>query len=790
MSSSVRPAGLQEREVEKRQDDIGAPALGLMDAATLRIFVNSVRDYAILMLDPSGHIMTWSPGAEALTGYAPHEIIGAHVSRFYPPEAIAGGLPERELSIATRTGRFEDEGWRVRKDGSQFWADVVVTALVDGKRGLIGFAKITRDLSERRRADEILRHSEERFRSLIEGVKDYAIFMLDTKGFVTTWNAGARQIKGYEANEIIGSHFSRFYPPEALKRGLPDYELRTAMVDGRFEDEGWRLRKDGSRIWANVVITAVRDASGTLTGFSKITRDLTQRKAQEERLRLSEERFRLLVDGVTEYALIMLDENGIVTSWNAGAQRIKGYKSEEILGKHYSRFYTPEDVMANKPWQQLARARTEGRVSDEGWRVRQDRSLYWAGTTITALHDADGRLHGFAKMTQDLTERRRSEALLDSTQRMHEFIAMLAHELRNPVAPIRNAVALMGRKGMQDPTLEAMRQTIDRQSSHLARLLDELLDVNRVARGEFAIHKECLDVQDVLTRSIESSQPIIDARAHRLHIERPDGPLYVSGDPTRLTQAFVNILNNAAKYTPDGGDITLRVIAHETEIEVRIRDTGDGIAPEQLERVFDLYVQIDPNKGGSLGGLGVGLALVRRVIELHAGNVCARSAGLGKGSEFVVRLPLAKQGLRVLDTPVAPEQGARRSLQVLVVDDNRDAADTLTALVQSMGHSSQTVYDGESALKLTESLKPDLIFMDIGLPHVSGYHIAQEMRRRALTPRPLLVAVTGWGQEADRRQAIQAGFDLHFAKPVSEGAIRSALAQAAAKSAEATPVKS
>ncbi|HWW19546.1 MAG TPA: PAS domain S-box protein [Steroidobacteraceae bacterium] len=769
--------------MEQLRDDAARPkpALGLMDTATLRIFVNSVRDYAILMLDPTGHIMSWSPGAEAITGYAPHEIIGAHVLRFYPPEAIAAGLPERELSIASQTGRFEDEGWRVRKDGSKFWADVVVTALRDEQRELIGFAKVTRDLTERRRTEEALRHNEERFRSLIEGVKDYAIFMLDTKGFVSTWNAGAKQINGYEASEIIGSHFSRFYPPEALKRGLPEHELRTATVDGRFEDEGWRLRKDGSRFWANVIITAMRDASGTLTGFSKITRDLTLRKAQEERLRMSEERFRLLVDGVTEYALIMLDENGIVTSWNAGAQRIKGYRSDEILGKHYSHFYTPEDVAANKPWQQLARARVEGRVTDEGWRVRQDRSLYWAGTTITALHDADGRLHGFAKMTQDLTERRRSETLVDSTQRMHEFIAMLAHELRNPVAPIRNAVALMGRKGIHDPTLEAMRQTIDRQSSHLARLLDELLDVNRVARGEFSIQKEMLDLQDVLTRSIESSQPVIDAHGHRLHVERADAPLYVSGDPTRLTQAFVNILNNAAKYTPDGGDITLRVSADETEVEIRISDTGDGIAPEYLERVFELYVQIDPNKNGTLGGLGVGLALVRRVIELHAGHVYARSAGLGKGSEFVVRLPRSTQGLRAVELAAGPEPGARGSLQVLVVDDNRDAADTLTALVQSMEHSCQTVYDGESALRLAGTLKPDVIFMDIGLPHVSGYQIAQELRRRALTPRPLLVAVTGWGQEADRRLAIQSGFDLHFAKPVSERTIRAVLSEACGK---------
>jgi|HubBroStandDraft_6_1064221.scaffolds.fasta_scaffold62135_2 PAS domain S-box-containing protein len=767
--------------MEQRREDPSArePMLELMDTATLRIFVNSIRDYAILMLDVAGHIMSWSPGAEAITGYAPHEIIGAHFSCFYPTQSAASGQPALELTTAEQTGRFEDEGWRIRKDGSQFWANVIVTALRDGKRGLIGFAMITRDLSERRRTEETLRQSEERFRSLIEGVKDYAIFMLDTKGLVSTWNAGAKQIKGYEANEIIGSHFSRFYPPEALKRGLPEYELRTAIVDGRFEDEGWRLRKDGSRFWANVIITAVRDAGGALVGFSKITRDLTQRKAQEERLRMSEERFRLLVDGVTEYALIMLDENGIISSWNAGAQRIKGYRADEIIGKHYSRFYTAEDVAANKPWQQLTRARNEGRIIDEGWRVRQDRSLYWAGTTITALYDAEGRLHGFAKMTQDLTERRQRETLADNTQRMHDFIAMLAHELRNPVAPIRNAVALMGRKGISDPTLEAMRQTIDRQSAHLARLLDELLDVNRVARGEFSIQKEPQDVLEVLHRSIESSQPLIDARGHRLTVELPDGPLHVIGDATRLVQAFVNVLNNAAKYTADGGEISLRANALETELEVRIRDSGKGIAPENLERVFDLYVQIDPNQNGTLGGLGVGLALVRRVVELHAGSVYARSGGPGQGSEFVIRLPLLTRGLRAVETAASSEPGTRNALKVLVVDDNRDAADTLLALVQSMDHNAQAVYDGESALRLADVFRPDVVFMDIGLPHVSGYQIARELRKRDLKPQPLLVAVTGWGQEADRRQALGAGFDLHFAKPVSEATIRSVLQQAA-----------
>src|SRR5580658_4607639 len=432
-----------------------------------------------------------------------------------------------------------------------------------------------------------LRHSEERSRLLVAGVKDYAIFMLDTNGLVMTWNAGAEYIKGYSADEIIGSHFSRFYPPEAINRGLPETELHGAMMQGRFEDEGWRVRKDGSRFWANVIITAVRNPAGHLIGFSKITRNLSERRQHEEELRQSEERFRLLVDGVTEYALMMLDAGGFMTSWNAGAERIKGYKTQEILGKHVSYFYPSEAILANEPWKHLEEARRLGRVANEGWRVRKDGSLFWAGSVITALHDREGHLYGFAKVTQDLTQRRHAEALADTTQRMHEFIAMLAHELRNPLAPIRNAVTLMGRKGLNDPTLESMRQTIDRQSTQLTRLLDELLDVNRIARGEFAIQRELADFQDVLTRATEMSRPLIDARGHRLHLNIPKGAIPVVGDSLRLIQMVVNVLNNAAKYTPEGGDIWLTVTVRSADVEIRVRDNGRGIQRDMLERVFD-----------------------------------------------------------------------------------------------------------------------------------------------------------------------------------------------------------
>ncbi|HEY3785273.1 MAG TPA: PAS domain S-box protein [Steroidobacteraceae bacterium] len=740
-----------------------------------KLLVNSIRDHALFMLDPHGYILSWNPGAELIKGYSAADIIGSHFSSFYPPEALAQGLPAHELEVAAATGRFEDEGWRLRKDGSRFWANVTITRMLGASGELIGFSKVTRDLSERHSQDLALRESEERFRLLVSGVKDYAIFMLDPQGIVATWNTGAENIKRYSAQEIIGSHFSRFYPPEAIARRLPETELQGAMMQGRYEDEGWRLRKDGSRFWANVIITAVRNSSGRLIGFSKITRDLTERRQHEEDLRQSEEQFRLLVEGVNDYAIMMLNEEGVVTSWNSGAQRIKGYIPQEIIGQHISHFYSSEAILANKPWEELSIARREGRVDVEGWRVRKDGTLFWAGTVITGLRDAEGHPRGFAQVTQDLTGRRHAETLADTAQRMHEFIAMLAHELRNPLAPIRNAVALMGRKGMPDATLEAMRQTIDRQSIQLTRLLDELLDVNRIARGQFSVERNPVDMREVLARAVETSRPLIDSRGHGIQIKLPDQPVAVLGDAVRLTQAIVNLLNNAAKYTPDGGNIVVTLSVRGTEVEVRVRDSGKGIAPDMLEKIFDLFVQVDPTAGDALGGLGVGLALVRRVVELHGGNIQARSEGKGRGAEFVTRLPLSIHRLQIVSDPESAPQVTIRQMRIMVVDDNKDAADTLNLLLQSMGQVVCAVYDGASALSVAQTFQPDAVLLDIGMPLMSGYEVARAFHAQDPATRPVLVAITGWGQEADKERAQAAGFRHHFVKPVSEELLRAVL---------------
>jgi PAS domain S-box-containing protein len=758
-------------EPDKYRKDVPSP-----DARQYQLLLENIRDYAILMLDADGYILTWNQGAELIQGYQAAEIIGSHFSRFYPAEALERNLPRHELTTAAATGRFEDEGWRLRKDGSAFWANVIITRMLGARGELVGFSKIVRDLTQRRAQEVDLRNSEERFRLLVGGVRDYAIFMLDPSGKVQTWNAGAEHIKGYRAEEIIGRHFSKFYPQEAIDRNLPDTELRGATMQGRFEDEGWRVRKDGSRFWANVIITAVRNASGHLVGFSKITRDLTERRSHEDELRLSEERFRLLVDGVTEYAIMMLDKDGFVTSWNAGAERIKGYKSEEILGKHVSHFYPSEDVLQSKPWAHLRDARASGRYTEEGWRLRKDGTLFWATAVITALRDRADRPYGFAHVVQDLTQRRHSEALADTAQRMHEFIAMLAHELRNPLAPIRNAVALMGRKGLNDPTLESMRQTIDRQSVLMTRLLDELLDVNRIARGQFVIEHELVDVRDVIAHAVETSRPLIDARGHQLNVAMPDHALLVRGDAVRLTQAILNLLNNSAKYTPKNGLIRLSAVVRHAEIEVRVADNGRGIDPAMLEKVFDLFVQLQPTNNAAIGGLGVGLALVRRVIELHGGSIQARSPGAGQGAEFIVRLPLSVEQPKIVAGGAPDAVSLLPRLRILIVDDNKDAADTLSQLLAAMDQDVCTVYDGPAAVAAARTFQPELVLLDIGMPEVSGYEVVRALRSEESLTKPVMVAVTGWGQGSDRQKALDAGFDYHFVKPLSDKLLRTLLA--------------
>ena len=625
---------------------------------------------------------------------------------------------------------------------------------------------------------EQTRLNEERFRLLVESVRDYAIFILDPEGHVASWNAGAERLKQYRADEIIGKHFSVFYPAEALARDWPNFELEAARRDGRFEDEGWRVRKDGSQFWANVVITAIRDASGELIGFSKITRDLTERRRQDEEVRHSEERLRLMIEAVQDYAIFMLNPDGRVASWNAGAARISGYEADEIIGQHFSRFYPPERIAAGWPDHELEQARLTGRFEDEGWRLRKDGSRFWANVVITAVHDEAGELRGFAKVTRDLTERRRIETLEKEGKQISEFLAMLGHELRNPLAPIRNAVAVMGAKGTADPTTSWAREVIERQVAHLSRLVDDLLDVGRITSGKITLQREPLDLAAVVSRALESARPMHDQRHQVVDVDLGPGPLPIEGDSTRLAQVVINLLTNAAKYTPEGGHVWVRLRREGGQAVLSVRDDGVGMSAELVPRVFDVFVQGDRSLERAEGGLGIGLTLVERLLALHGGTIKAHSAGPGEGSEFVVRLPVVELAAAEATSPSSAKAARVRSrrLRVLVVDDNRDSMESLAMLLGFWGHDVLTAGDGTEAVEIARQQHPDVVLLDIGLPGIDGYEVARRMLAPAETRRPALVAMTGYGQAEDRQRAREAGFALHLVKPVEPDALRQALA--------------
>ena len=616
-----------------------------------------------------------------------------------------------------------------------------------------------------------------RFQMLVESVGDYGIFMLDPQGLVASWNSGAQNLKGWLPEEILGKHFSTFYPPEVVAAGWPQEELRRALRDGRFEDEGWRLRKDGTRFWANVVITALRDASGELIGFAKITRDLTERRAHEVALRESEERFRLLVERVRDYAIFMLDPDGIVRSWNEGAQALKGYAAHEIIGRHFSAFYTPQDQQAGKPAAELVAARADGRVEDEGWRVRKDGTLFWANVVVTAVYSDAGGLLGFAKVTRDMSDRRRLEELERSSRSMNEFLAMLAHELRNPLAPIRNAVTIMQLEPMASPVLRNCRDVIDRQLSHVTRLVDDLLDVGRLSTGKIKLRKELVRFGEVVARSAETVRPLIEARRHDLQIELPGPPVYVDGDPTRLSQVLQNLLVNAAKFTPDRGRIVLRVEQADGFVIVTVTDTGIGIEPAQLHNIFGLFMQADAGAMPNESGLGIGLTLARSLVELHGGTLDATSAGRGQGSTFTVRLPAAPS----VTVDAAVVEGGVESpggMRVLVVDDNRDSADSATDILRLLGYRVECCYDGASAAALARSFRPEVVMLDLAMRGMDGYDTLRTLREEPGVGPLFVIAMTGYGNEEDRRRTQSAGFDAHLTKPVALDALVTLLGEA------------
>ena len=442
-------------------------------------------------------------------------------------------------------------------------------------------------------------------------------------------------------------------------------------------------------------------------------------------------------------------------------------------------FFTAADIAAGKPQQELALARLTGRVEAQGWRVRKDGSVFWANVVITPVYDAHQVLRGFAKVTRDLSEQRRLLELEHSSRRLNEFLALLGHELRNPLAPIRNAVSVMKAHPEMPPALARMRDIIDRQLGHMTRLVDDLLDVARVASGKLNLQREPLDYRDVVQASVESIRPLTTARGQRLSVEVPQRRIEINGDRVRLAQALQNLLGNAVKFTPDGGAIELRVGLQAAACVTTVRDTGVGIAPGALERIFELFVQEAasvPDRGEP--GLGIGLSLARTLVEQHGGMLSARSEGPGKGSTFTILLPL-RLGAADEAAPSLPAAPGIESLRVLVVDDNRDSADTMVHILQLLGHEARAAYGARQALADVATFRPKLVLLDLNMPDGNGFTVME--RLRDADPPPYVAAMTGYGQRSDRQSTLDAGFHAHLTKPVGPDDLQRVLSLAASR---------
>jgi PAS domain S-box-containing protein len=513
--------------------------------------------------------------------------------------------------------------------------------------------------------------------------------------------------------------------------------------------------------------------------------DTSERRQAEEARREIESRYTSLVKNIKDHSIFMMDLEGNVTTWNSEAERIIGYAESEILGRNFSVIFTPEDLQHGLPGQELRLASEDGRAEDERWHVRKDGSRFWALGIVTPMHDAAGHLTGFSKILRDMTERKCAElqleaqavALRQADRSKNEFLATVAHELRNPLAPIRNALQIMRLAGGDGKAGEQSRAVIERQVQQMVRLVDDLLDLSRISGGKMELRRKRVELSAVMSAALEASRPLVEAGGHELTVASPPEPVHLDADPTRLAQVFLNLLNNAAKYTPQGGHIWLNVERAKGEAVVRVRDSGVGIAAEMLPRIFELFTQVDGSLERSHGGLGIGLSLVRRLVEMHGGTVEARSEGLGRGSEFLVRLPILDQPPQ--EQPVSSGDSekiaAAPKRRILVVDDNRDSATSLGMMLSLMGNETRTAHDGVEAVEQAAAFRPDVILLDLGLPKLNGYDACRRIREQPLGKGMVIVALTGWGQEEDKRRSSEAGFNQHMVKPVDPAALETLL---------------
>jgi PAS domain S-box-containing protein len=945
-------------------------------AEQYRLLVEGTKDYAIFMLDTQGRIATWNAGAERLKGYSAEEIIGKHFSTFYPPEAVERGWPEEELRRAVADGRIEDEGWRVKKDGSRFWANVVITALRDETGTLRGFGKVTRDMTERRQAEENAqrlareeaarqaaeagaeeaRRERERLRATLASIGD-AVIATDADGRVTFLNPVAEGLTGWAQPEAAGLPLERVFPiiNEESRRPVENpvaKALRQKSVVALANHTALVTRM-GAEVPIEDSAAPIRAEDGSVAGVVMVFRDVTEaRRAAEARRLLA-----AIVES-SDDAIVGESLEGIILSWNRAAERLYGYTADEVVGKPLTVLVPPEKLGELAAITERLR-RGEGVDHFETVWVCKDGGRVDVSLTISPIKDAEGKVVGASKVARDITAVKRREAelrflagasdalaelldvpstlqtvaglavphfadwcavdlatpagglervavahpdplkvelarqlhsrhppdpgaaggvwtvlrggaaelvpditdemlvgwakdadhiralrelgprsylavplaargktlgvvtfvmaesgrrfapddlrlaedlarraavavenarlyadLREADRRKDEFLALLGHELRNPLAPISYALEILDRKGDDPATVGRARAMIGRQANQLTRLVGELLDASRIARGKVQLALEPLDLAALVRAAVEDHRPEAEAAGLAVEVAAPPEPVWVRGDRVRLTQVVTNLWSNGVKFTPRGGRLAIRLGAEEVpsakpegfgEAVLAVSDTGVGIDPANLPTLFQAFRQVDADPARTKGGLGLGLAVVRGLVELHGGRVEATSAGPGQGATFTVRLPLgAAEPGSASPSAVPPPFGGR----VVIVEDSADAAESLREVLELMGFEVAVARTGPEGVELCRRLRPDGVVCDIGLPGMTGFDVARALRADPATAGVRLVAVSGYAQEEDRRRAAEAGFDVLLAKPADADVLAQLLARA------------
>jgi two-component system CheB/CheR fusion protein len=625
--------------------------------------------------------------------------------------------------------------------------------------------RLEREAAERRRAEALI----ERDSLLLANVRD-SVIVTDLDGVVTFWNKGAERIFGWTAAEMLGRPLVDRMPEQARPKAAE--AMRRIAAGEEFRGEWADQRKDGNPIWIEALTTLIRDSSGRPVGLMGVSIDVTERRRVLEAVRESERRLQQLADTMPQ-VVWTADPDGAIEYFNRRFYEYTGTPPGPAFAEEgWRAFVHPEDLGLLHDVRVRAVGGSEAFETEARLRGR-DGEYRWHLIRSVPVHDEQGRVVRRFGSATDIDDLKRAVAALrQADRRKDEFLATLAHELRNPLASVRNALHLIGRGPEAEIDVEAERAMAERQVAHLAHLIDDLMDVSRIGRGTVELRRRPADLSAVVGRAVEAIRSSARERGHDLTISLPEGRVFLDADPTRLEQVFANLLSNAVKYTDPGGRIRLAAERDGADVVVRVRDNGVGIEPDMLPRVFDMFVQAGDPLTRPHGGLGIGLSLVKALVELHGGIVMARSEGRGRGSEFIVRLPAlpAPPGKPEGPGPAGRRQpGAGRPprRRVLVVDDNVDAATSLVRILSRLyGQDVRVAHDGPEALRSAEEFLPEVVILDIGMPGMDGYEVARRLRGRPGTSAATIIALTGWGQGADRARSKEAGFDHHLVKPV------------------------